>query len=318
MLSNYWQSYLAGEKYYMVGVNGRIQTDEDKNGEARGIKELRLYEVDKIPQFIRKSGAEERFIPWSKETLEDRLYKSLSVIYNKVVNAPTDTEFMFVKYNEIDPPVHDVDGSITGPYLLASRQLILEGLPSNPNPESVKHFLKFIHYKKLIETFEEREFSEEDIPKIEFKGRSFILTFKEAGLAKLFLLVVGGLLKGVNFPVGCGIDKLRIKKVTMSKPVAPRSENASPGRNSNCQQQQSWRNSNSNHAQQQSWRNANYQQQQSWRSFNHHQQLSSRNTNNQQQQPGSSNMNDDRSHNYNAKFNVPPNKRVTDRNWRQN
>lgn len=292
MLSNYWQCYLAGETSYLVGVNGFVGNDRKK----RGVKELRLYDISKIPDFIKKSGAEQGFRPWSKDILENRLYKSLCVIYDKLTDAPVGTEFMFVKYNEFDPPVHDVDGSITRPYLLAFRQVIIEGLPTPSQRNLVINLMKAVLYAETVQFLKKRKFTLKDIPEIEEKESCLILTFEDKSLAQLFREMVGSFLRYLKendkFPVGLGMENLKVKKVFMKKPIAPGGNNAQSWRSSTQQQHEpnpsdgnnvhSWRSSTQQQHQsnprkndndrrqtdttndnQQSWRNSNYQQQQS-------------------------------------------------------
>lgn len=209
MLSNYWQCYLAGETNYLVGVNGFIGNDRKK----RGVKELRLYDVSKIPEFIKKCGAEQGFRPWSKDILENRLYKSLCVIYDKLIDAPVGTEFMFVKYNEFDPPVHDFDGNITRPYLLAFRQVTIEGLPTPPQPKLVMNLMKATKFAETAQFFEKPKY----IPEIEEKDNCLTLTFDDESLAQLFQDMVHSFLsylkKNDKFPVGLGMENLKVKKV---------------------------------------------------------------------------------------------------------
>lgn len=313
MLSNYWQCYVAGETNYLVGVNGIVF--QDLTEVKREIKELRLYDVRKIPGFIKKCGAEQGFRPWSKEILENRLHKSLSAIYDKVKDAPVGAEFMFVKYNEFDPPVHDVDGSITGPYLRAFRQLIIEGLPTPSQPDLVVNLMKTIKYGETIQVFEERKFTREDIPKVEEKDNCLILTFKNEKLASLFLGSVSSYLKYLKkndkFPARSGMENLKITKFFMKKPVAPGGNNTQSWRSSNQQRQvtpagdnsQSWRKYNRHQQESNSW-NRQQDSIQSWRNSNH-------------QQPQSDpRYNDyDRRQHYSNRMYAPSSK--SDGNWRQ-
>lgn len=292
MLSNYWQCYLAGEKNYLVGVNGPIPNEQEEL--KRQIKELRLYEVSKIPGFIKESGAKQGFRPWSKEILENRLYKSLCVIYDKVIDASVGTEFMFVKYNEFDPPVHDIDGIITRPYLLAFRQVIIDGLPDPlpPSRKLVLNLLRTVKYGEAIELFKRREFTPEDIPVVEEKGGCYILTFSSRDSAELFRSMLRGYLRTFEtFPVGSGMENLNITKVTMKKPVAP-------GFNHTARSTVSWRNS-------------NYQHQPPRSSNNDNDAVSWRNSNYQHQTPRSSN-----NKNGGRQFSAPSSKRDMNTNWR--
>lgn len=326
MQSNYWQCYLAGEKNYLVGVNGPIsgskEPKEEETKKRRQINELRLYDVSKIPDFIKKFGVEHGFRPWSKEVLQNRLYKSLHVIYDKVKGAPVDTEFMFVKYNQFDPPIHDVDGSLTGPHMLAFKQLIIEGLPTPSIPKLVTKLMVLMEYGEMVEHFLDRKFKREDVPKQEDKGNRIILTFESESLRLIFLYRCGSMLRYMKeknkFPANCGMENLSIEKVFMEKPVSPGGNNSQSWRSSNHQQQyhtfnssraartqsgdstQSWRSSSSQHAQSNSpnyennWRRGddsvgdNFQ---SWRSSNQqHQQHSNFRNNNWRQDNGSANF----------------------------
>ncbi len=346
MQSNFWQCYLAGESNYLVGVNGPIYNDSNTE-EKREIKELRLYDVAAIPGFIKKCGVEQGFLPWSKDILENRLYKSLCVIYDKVIDAPVGTDFMFVKYNEFDPPVHDVDGSITSPYLLAFRQLKIEGLST---PSQVINLVKSSKYEEFMKGFGRKRFAGDNVPKVEQKENCLILTFENETLAKMFHMIVNSYLnylrKNKNFPPE--FENLNITKVFMSKPVAPGGSNTQSWRSSNNQNQ--WNNderkevSGGNNAQ--SWRNSNYQESnarnnndswrrtdsadnnsQSWRSSNQHRQQytpgsgtqSWRNSNyrQQQQQPNDRNTEDGARQHYNRQMYHPSNKGDKG-NWRQN
>ncbi|XP_037037476.1 uncharacterized protein LOC119075189 [Bradysia coprophila] len=351
MLSNYWQCYLAGETNYLVGVNGPVrdrEPNEDAPKKRRQINELRLYDVAKIPDFIKKCGAEQGFRPWSKEILQNRLYKSLHVIYDTVKDAPVDTEFMFVKYNQFDPPIHDVDGSVTGPYLLAFRQLIIEGLPTPSQPQLVRNLMVLMRYAELVEDFFDRKFKREDVPKKEEKENCIVLTFQDENLQKLFLYRAGSMLERMSemkkFPPDCGMENLSVKKVFMQKPVPQHGNNSQSWRSSNYQQRQATANNNNMQASPtadstQSWRSSNHQQPQSssrnyennwrrgdssgdnfpsWRSSNHQQRQPNLQNNNWRRKGGSANlreqsrnMDDSRSQRYGGRVNDD------EQNWRR-
>lgn len=357
MLTNYWQCYLAGEEQYLVGVNGPISdgTDamsaEDKT-KKRTIKELRLYNVSMVPGFVKKCGAQQGFRPWSKEILENRLYKSLCVIYDKIVDAPVGKEFMFVKYNEYDPPVHDVDDSITIPYLLAFRQVIIEEVPTQAKLNFVKKLMWVSGYSDGLKRFEKRELTDEDIPKMEEKGNCRILTFTREFLAEMFLCQVGAFLRYLKkfdkYPVGAGLENVSVRKATMEKPVPPRSPSNQSWRSSNQQHHQSnqyhsdriqdhtqsinqqsnpqnnncsWRRTDLPSDSSQSWRSSNPQQQQ-WNSWNNNRRqddtlLSWRSTPNQHRQETNRRNDDRRGPTYSRQSQVSSSKSNPSDNWRR-
>lgn len=54
MQRNWFQAHLAGEKNYLVGIN-EITSDK------RSVKELLLYDVEKIPEAVLKAAEEHKF-----------------------------------------------------------------------------------------------------------------------------------------------------------------------------------------------------------------------------------------------------------------